>query len=136
MIGKDKCIFKQSLFTHKHWILPDVTSPPMPKEKGQGIMLSALVSQEFSFGPQLTKVQLQHINQLREEEEYLDKDAAMKVYKTTKKQKLTSSPFVAYFQYSVNQQGYWDFNTMILQFEDVVDTLKSLFGNTMNTFLF
>ena len=31
-------------------------------------------------------------------------------------------------------QGYWDCNTMVLQFEDIVDTLKSLVGNTYKYF--
>ena len=52
--------------------------------------------------------------------------------KVHKDWKLTSSPFVSYFQYVRNHQAYWNYNTMALQFEDVVDTIRALFGNTYN----
>lgn len=62
MIGQDKCIFKQFLFSHKHWALPDDTTPPMPKEEGQGVMLSSFVSREFGYGFTLSQAQLDHVN--------------------------------------------------------------------------
>ncbi len=36
------------------------------------------------------------------------------------------SPFLTYFDYGENKEGYWDYNHMVLQFEDVVDCLKVL----------
>lgn len=53
----------------------------------------------------------------------------MEVYKSTQKPKLTSSPFTSFFHYGANQDGYWNYNTMVLQFEDVVNFLTCLFGN-------
>ena len=123
MIGQDECIFKQYLFTHSHWALPDGTTPPMPKEEGQGVMLSSFVSREFGYGMELTPAQLEHVNEYRRGQHYLDVEAAMEVYKKTEKPILTSSPFVSYFHYGSNYEGYWNYNTMVLQFEDVVDTL-------------
>ena len=33
-----------------------------------------------------------------------------------------------------NSDGYWNYSTMVLQFEDVVDVLTCLFGNTYEFF--
>ena len=129
MIGQDECIFKQFLFSHKHWSLPDGTTPPMPKEEGQGVMLSAFVSREFGFGFELTEAQLDHINAYRKGQNYLDVESAMEINKTTVKPKLTSTPFISYFQYGANYEGYWNYSTMVLQFEDVVDVLTCIHGN-------
>ena len=129
MISQDECIFKQFLFSHRHWCLPDGTTPPMPKEEGQGVMLSSFVSREFGYGMQLSSAQLSHVNEYRKGQHYLDKEAAMEINKTTLKQALTSSPFTSYFQYGANYEGYWNYNTMVLQFEDVIDVLTCLYGN-------
>ena len=129
MIGQDECIFKQFLFTHKYWALSDGTTPPMPKEEGQGVMLSSFCSREFGYGFPLTQAQLDHINEYRKGQHYLDVDAAMEIHKTTSKPTLISSPFTSYFQYGANYEGYWNYSTMVLQFEDVVDVLTCLFGD-------
>ena len=65
MFGQDECIFKQFLFSHKQWVLPDGTTPPMPKDEGQGVMLSSFVSCEFGYGMDLSSSQLVHINEYR-----------------------------------------------------------------------
>jgi len=44
MIGQDEAIFKQYLFTSKHWVAPDGTAALSPKDEGQGLMLSYFVS--------------------------------------------------------------------------------------------
>ena len=50
----------------------------------------------------------------------------MEVCKKTDKPKLTSSPFVSYFQYRANYEQYWNYNTKALQFEDVVETIWAI----------
>ena len=59
--------------------------------------------------------------------EGLDVDAANRVNTSAKKPRLTLSPFVRKFDYGHNQDGYWSYDTMILQFEDCVDVLRCLF---------
>ena len=46
------------------------------------------------------------------------------------------SPFLHYFDYGENKEGYWDYNHMVLQFEDVVDCLKVMHPNFHFVFLF
>ena len=130
MFGQDECIFKQYLFTYKHWALPNVTILPMPKEGSQGIMLSSFVSREFGYRFEMTSSQLSHVNQYQKGQHYLDVSATMEINKSTEKSKLTSTPFILYFNYGANSNGYWNYSTI-----DVVDVLVCLFGNTY-TFVF
>jgi hypothetical protein len=46
------------------------------------------------------------------------------------------SPFLTYFDYGENKEGYWDYNHMVLQFEDVVDCLKVMHPQVHFVFLF
>jgi hypothetical protein len=39
---------------------------------------------------------------------------------------LKSSLFVIEFEYSANNQGYWKYGHMILQFEDCIDVVQTL----------
>jgi len=49
MFGHDECIFKQYLLTKKAWTLPTGETQLVPKEEGQGVMISAFQSIEFGF---------------------------------------------------------------------------------------
>ena len=62
MLGHDECIFKQYHFTNKSWVGDDKSRPLIPKDEGQGIMISAFQSREFGFGHFLTADQLKKIN--------------------------------------------------------------------------
>ena len=50
ILGQDEAIFKQSIFTHGAWVLPDGTKQLIPKDEGQGVMLSSFVSRELGYG--------------------------------------------------------------------------------------
>ena len=80
----------------------------MPKDEGQGVMLSSCVSREFGYGSNLSPAQLDHANQYRQGQHYLDVDSTMVVNKKTEKPTLTTSPFTSYFQYGANHDGYWN----------------------------
>jgi hypothetical protein len=41
MLGHDEAIFKQYLLTKKAWYSPDGISVLVPKEDGQGVMITA-----------------------------------------------------------------------------------------------
>ena len=70
MISQDEYIFKQYLFIHSYWALPDGATPLMPKEEGQGVMVSSFVSREFGYGLELTTAQLVHVNEYRRGQHY------------------------------------------------------------------
>ena len=135
MIGQDECIFKQFLIVRKQWVLPDGTAALNPKDEGMGIMLSSFCSRDFGYGFKLNPLQLAIVNRYREGKDYLDENASMEVLKTKTKPPLKDSPFVRKFQYGLNYDGYWNYHHMVIQFEDVVDVLKALYGDTYH-FLF
>jgi hypothetical protein len=139
MLGQDECIFKQFNLTNKSWSDPEGTRALLPKDDGQGVMISAFVSREFGFGMKLTSSQLDEINRERSKEEnkyYSDKDAAFVRNGSEIKPKLTSSPFVHQFEYGNNLDGYWTYDCMILQLEDCIDCLKVLYPSFQFCFLF
>ena len=58
-------IFKQYLLTKKSWYGPDEMSVLVPKDGGEGVMISAFQSRELGFRVKLTQVQLDEINFIR-----------------------------------------------------------------------
>ena len=58
---------------------------------------------------------------------FVDKEAAIKIKNTAQKSNLTKSPFVYTFDYGANHEGYWNYDNMVIQLEDVVDCLCALY---------
>ena len=97
-------------------------------------MYSAFVLRDFGFGHPLTGHQLDHVNRFREGRNYLDEDAARTINNNNPtKQPLTTSPFLRKFDYGLNQDGYWSYDTMVLQFEDCIDTIQAIYGDRYDT---
>jgi hypothetical protein len=111
---QDECIFKQFTFTPKACTAPDGQKSMIPKDKGLGVMISAFVSREFGFGFYISLEDLEKVNKEREGKKYSDEDAAKKVLGNSFKAPLTKSPFVVEFEYVANNQGYWDYDHMII----------------------
>jgi hypothetical protein len=108
--GQDESLLKQYAFTTKAWTAPDGSCGLIPKDKGTGVMISAFVSREYSFGIDLSPDNLAKVNQKRNGTKYLDEVAANAVYGNTSKSPLTYNPFVTEFEYGVAGQSYWDYN--------------------------
>jgi hypothetical protein len=134
--GQDEAIMKQYCFTTKAWTAPSGQKAIVPKDEGVGVMISAFVSREFGFGMDLTEEQLQKVNQRRQGKKYSDEAAAKETRGKAEKQPLTSSPFVIEFEYGANNQGYWKYDHMILQFEDCIDVVTTLWPEFDYVFLF
>jgi len=130
IVGHDECIFKQYLITTKAWTLPTGQSQLVPKDEGSGVMISAFQSREFGFGHPLNQQQLQAINELRRGKTYVDKEAAERLKGNIRKTDLkNNNPLVYEFEYGMNNEGYWDYDHMVLQLDDCVDCLKYLYPN-------
>ena len=129
ILGHDECIFKQYQFTKRTWVSDKGTSGLLPKDDGIGIMVSAFQSPEVGFAHRdFTVDELRKINDHRRGKQYLDREAAKKVYKSlTYKPVLKSNPFCVYFEYGTNKQGYWTYDHFVLQCEDVIDCLEVLY---------
>ncbi|KAI2490094.1 hypothetical protein MHU86_24490 [Fragilaria crotonensis] len=99
-------------------------------------MLSALQSRETGFGVHISRMQMDEINETRRGTNYADMDAAMAIHGQVAKKNLEESPFVVSFELGTNNEGYWTYNHMSIQFEDCVDCIKVLYPQFDFVFLF
>jgi hypothetical protein len=139
IMGQDECIFKQYTLATKSWSTPDGTRALLPKDDGQGVMVSSFVCRELGYNPPLNKMDLARVNIEREKGErvnYFDQEAAKSKYGVTSKPKLTCSPFTRLLEYGANNEGYWNYESMVIQLEDCVDVLQVLYPQFDFLFLF
>jgi hypothetical protein len=90
---------------------------------------------------QLDAQELANVNafcQGQENKYYLDKEAAKERLDRVDgtKADLESSPFVQLFEYGANKNGYWNYQWMVLQLEDCIDVLQSLYPQFDYLFMF
>ena len=102
IFSHDKCIFKQYLIMKKSWIGPNGENMLVPKDEGQGIMLSALQSHKFSFGLESNPEELAKVNNERKGQIYKDGKATIKKQGSTEQEDLCESPFVREFEYGAS----------------------------------
>ena len=136
ILGQDECIFRQFVFSKGMWTTPDGQKQLLPKDQGQGIMLSSFCCRELGYGFTPTSECFAAVNSIRAGKEYSDAEAAEKINGTRKKTNLTTSPFVRKLEYRANNDGYWQYEHMITQLEDCVDILRYSFPAFDFVFLF
>jgi hypothetical protein len=93
-------------------------------------MISAFVSREFGFGMKLSAEQLAIINVFRRQPTnrmYRDEEAAVKKLGKQEKEDMKESPFIVQFEYGANGEGYWTYESMIIQLEDCIDVVSALY---------
>jgi hypothetical protein len=81
-------------------------------------------------------MQLDEIKDSLRGKTYVDVDAAMAINGQATKKDLKDSPLVIYFELGANNEGYWTYNHMSIQFEDCVDCLKVVYPRFNFSFLF
>jgi len=136
IIGQDECVFSQFLLKSKMWTGPDKEAPLLPKSVGDGRMLSGMQSRDFGFGLPMTTEQLVQVNIAWANQQYVNKAAAMEIYRVLNKPPLTAMPFLRTITIGVSNDGYWTSYHMAIQLEDCVDCLKILFPDYDFLFLF
>ena len=124
MWGQDEVIMKQKLLTLLSWNLPDGSKPLDPKDDGCGLMMSAFTSCKLGFGFTVPEEVLKSVNEICKGCEYSDADAALEITGSRLKGDLTRTPFLRQLDYGKNNEGYWTYSHMVLQFEDCMDVLK------------
>ena len=122
--GQDEVIFRQNTFTGSSWTLPDGTKQLLPKDDGQGLVLSSFCSRELGYGWQIPPDILREVNVKRKGKKYDDEKAAIMKNGTAFKAPLVTTPFVRELEYGNSHNGYWVYENMVLQLEDCVDVLK------------
>jgi len=101
MIGQDEAILINIYPSSKHSVAPDGTAALGPKDEW-----SCFVSRNFGFGHQLSQEQFKLMNECRNDQVYLDTEAAMTINETMLKPKLTETPFVYKLEYGKKYKGY------------------------------
>jgi hypothetical protein len=134
--GHDEAIFKQYLLTKKGWVGPNSEIGLKPTDEGMGLMISAMQCCEFGFGLEMSREQLEKVNQFRQGKKYADEEAAKARQGSEYKTALTCRPFIIEFSYGVQEQGYWNYEHMVIQFEDCMDCLTTLYPEFDYLFLF
>jgi hypothetical protein len=120
------------------WVGPSGERPLLPKDEGTGTMISTFICQEHGLLREISVEILAKVNDQRSGQRYTDQDAAIEILGSTDKKPLTAgkSPFLTFFEYGENREGYWAYNKMLLQFEDAVDVLKVMHTAFDFVFLF
>ena len=118
---------KHFTLTKKAWVGPNGETTKVLKDEEMGIMISAFQSHKFRYGLELNDKQLARVNEFHEGKKYLDEKAATTKKNTAAKKPLTLSPFVLEFEYSASEEGYWSYQHMVLQVEDCVNVLKTIY---------
>jgi hypothetical protein len=136
VLGQDESVFHQYCLRTRQWVGPNGARPLLPKSDGYGLMVSAFQSREFGFGMKMSERDLEIVNEHRRGKKYTDSAAALEILRCDDKKDLSESPFVRYLEIGVNNEGWWDYNQMILQLEDCVDCLKTLYPAIDFIFLF
>ena len=136
MFGQDESVFVQFYINSRQWVGPLGQRALLPKTDGMSLMISAMQSRETGFGVEISQMQKDEINESRRGKTYVDVEAAMAIHGQATKKDLKQSPFVVYFELGVNNEGYWTFNHMAIQFEDCVDCLRVLYPHFDFAFFF
>ena len=127
MIGQDESCFKQYSFSKRCWVGPAGEMKLLPKTDGYTQMVSAFCSRSFGFGIVLSEEELKIVNERRQSNEwgrYTSSKEAIEINGTDKKNVLTDSlTLVRFFDVGINEEGYWNYNQIALQVEDVFDVL-------------
>ena len=120
------------------WTGPNGERPLLPKDEGAGVMISSFICREHGILRAIDEHILIFVNTNRLGKSYADNEAAIEVNGTAAKKPLTKSesPFLLYFDYGENRDGYWNYNHMVLQFEDTIDVLKVMYPNFKFVYLF
>jgi hypothetical protein len=123
--------------TPKAWTAPDRQKVMILKDEGPGVMISAFVLRELGFGYDISADYLVKVNEKRQGKHCSDEEVAKEIKGNSLiKTPLTGSLFIVQFEYGANNQGYWDYDHMIIPFEDCIDVVKTLHPEFDFVFLF
>ena len=102
------------------------------------MMISTFISCKHGLIREISPEILTQVKLQRAGEQYADQDAAIEIYSSPDKLPLTldKSPFLVFFEFGTNKEGYWAHSNMVLEFEVAVDILKIMHPSYDFVFLF
>jgi hypothetical protein len=101
-------------------------------------MISAFAALEHGIIREISDLILGEVNKQRLGKVYADEEASIEILGSSRKLPLTKneSPFLLFFEYGENLEGYWTYNNMVIRFEDAVDVLRVMHPTFDFVFLF
>ena len=126
-MGQDESIYKAHQFPSGGWMCEGATVL-RPKTEGVGDMVSAFADCARGFGLEMSDAELAEVNAKRRGTNYWSLDSAMNINGTHEKPQLNEPPGVRFLEYGKNKEGYWNFDHMALQMEDVLDCVAVIYG--------
>ena len=127
-MGQDESIYKAFQFPKGAWKCMGV-STIRPKTEGAGLMVSAFVDCARGFGLPMSTEELETVNAARRGQKYASEDSAIALLGTADKPPLETSPGIRFLNYGINKDGYWDYDHMARQMEDVLDCAEVVYGD-------
>ena len=76
IIGQNECTFCQFVFSKGMWTSPEGHKQLLPKDRGQGIMLSSFICRELGYAYTPSSECLDAVNRKRTGQNYSDEEAA------------------------------------------------------------
>ena len=125
IFGQDEAIFRTTHLNTNVWYI-DGQASLRSKGMGVGVMVSSFNSYQFGFGMKITNEQLTSVNTHRNGQNYVE-EAATFLNGSAAKPPLSESPFLRLLEHGQGKDGYWTYNHMVLQLEDVIDCMTVLY---------
>ena len=132
IFGQDEAIFRTTHLNTNTWYI-DGQSSLRSKGMGVGVMVSSFNSYRFGFGMNITNEQLQCVNTYRRAKCYCETNAAIFLNGSPAKPSLTESPFLCMLEHGQGKDGYWTYNHMVFQLEDITDCMTILYPDPNNS---
>ena len=128
--GGPRQIYVQTVFIYcKCWVGPGGETHLLPKSDGYSQMVSGFASQDLGVDLLLNEEELGKVTKQRMSQEwchYLPTDESMTVYDTTKKNN-TPTYLGTIFYVGVNLGGFWNYDQISLQVEDVYNFSATMY---------
>ena len=109
--GQDEAVYRQYAMSSKEWTV-DGAGKMRKKNEGKGEMVSAFQDAWRGFGFPTSDEELEKINQFR-----TDRGKPL----------MTSTPGIAFLEYGMNKEGYWDYAKFAVQVDDILDWFDTLY---------
>ena len=145
VIGQDEATLKSLTYKKRIWAQDDLV-PLFPKSQGYGLMVSAFFSRPSGFHFEVSRDQLERINERRKGQKYSMQDVAkeerrqrIECANARKKGKKLPAPttpvfkpaltretlpWILYLNIGVNREGFFTWEKFYIQLEDLMDCLE------------